>query len=121
MHAPSRFLRPAALLAAGLFAGLGLAHASQLGRSMAEADAALNANYQRALATLPDARVRSLLRRSQRAWAEHRDAEVGLHAALYRASKGGLHTNLVLTEARAAHLDSIAKRTSAYGYGEGPE
>lgn len=121
MHSRTRFLRPVALVAAGILAGFGLAQASQLGKSMAEADAALNANYQRAMSSIPDAPAREMLRRSQRAWVEHRNAEVGLHSALYSTSKGGLHTNLTLTEARAAQLDSIAKRTSAYGYGEGAE
>src|SRR4051812_1848136 len=70
---------------------------SQAGKEYNEADAALNATYQKVLAKMKDPQSRALLIASERAWVQYRDACVQFDARYYPESKGGLFLNTDLT------------------------
>jgi uncharacterized protein YecT (DUF1311 family) len=92
--------------------------ASELGKEMNEADAKLNAVYQKVLKSLPDDAAREKLKAAQRAWVAWRDAEVKTSESIYEDGKTGLFMTLTLTQQRIKQLEAIGKRESEYGYEE---
>jgi uncharacterized protein YecT (DUF1311 family) len=97
--------------------------ASQAGKDMVEADAEINAVYKHVLESMPNAKAKTKLRESQRAWVAFVDGEVALAITLYdedpnssEGSKGGLLVRLELTQARIKQLKAIGARQSASGY-----
>jgi uncharacterized protein YecT (DUF1311 family) len=81
--------------------------ASQAQKQFNEADAELNATYQKLLAHMTDSEGRQLFIAAQRAWVQYRDANVKFSAHLDPASKGGLFLKTDLTEERVKYLKQL--------------
>jgi len=84
-------------------------HASEAVRAFNDADAELNATYQKLLATFRDGRERALFVQSQRSWIKYRDDSVAFYATHYPASKGGLFLNEKLTIERTNFLKALLR------------
>jgi uncharacterized protein YecT (DUF1311 family) len=92
--------------------------ASEFGKELDEADARLNATYQRVLKGLPNDAARERLKAAQRAWVAWRDTEMAVSKSLYEDGKTDLFMQLTLTQKRIAQLEAIGKRDTEYGYEE---
>lgn len=108
----SRFAVVIAIAAA--FGSGWIAHASQAGKAMAEADEQLNVLYRKLMAAIPSAAQKEKLKTAQRAWVAWIEAEVSFEQALLTDGKAGLFARLEPTEARNKQFVDLLGRTDEF-------
>ena len=108
----SRLVAVIGILAA--FASGWVAHASQAGKAMAEADEQLNVLYKKLMTAMPSAGQKEKLKTAQRAWVAWIEAEVTFEEALLEDGKAGLFARLDSTEARNKQFGELLGRTDEY-------
>lgn len=110
----TRSLLPAVIAIIAAFASGWVAHASQAGKAMAEADAQLNVLYKKLMAAMPGASQKDKLKTAQRAWVAWIEAEVEFEQALLMDGKAGLFARLEPTEARNKQFEDLLARSDEY-------
>jgi uncharacterized protein YecT (DUF1311 family) len=96
------------------FASGWIAHASQAGKAMGEADAQLNALYKKLMAAIPSSAQKEKFKTAQRAWVAWIEAEVAFEEALLADGKAGLFARLEPTEARNKQFEELLGRADEY-------